>query len=324
MSIKNGNYAVLEALQFEMQKDPYLTHFYEFQRPTAVSNTGKVIDLYAEFGAPRIPNWGPIDEEWFLGGGLGMALNGVRTIVHIPGMTTMRAIDFVFNQASMMRYMSGGQLNVPLVIWQDISGRQAGSGPQHANAGQEVHYAAIPGIKVVVPANPYDAKGLMHAALRDPDPVIFFHYSQMNNISIDVPDNDYVVPIGEAAIRQEGKDITLVGYGPSAIEINKAMAALKQANISAEVIDPRSLKPMPIEAIANSVRKTGKLLVVDHGHETCGTAAEIIAGVATRVSGAKVARLTFPDAPAPAAAEMISWMTPDAPKIIEAVRKMVA
>jgi pyruvate dehydrogenase E1 component beta subunit len=323
MPIKNGNYAVLEALQFEMRKDPHLTHFYEFERPTAVSNTGKVIDLYAEFGEPRTTDWGPIDEEWFVGGGVGLALTGVRTIVHIPGMTTLRAFELVFNQVAPMRYMSGGQSSVPLVIWQDISGRQPGAGPQHCPAGQEVHYAAIPGIKVVVPANPYDAKGLMHAALRDPDPVIFFHYVQMNNILIDVPDNDYVVPIGEAAIRQEGKDITLVGYGPAAIEINTAIAGLKQANISAEVIDPRTVKPMPIDAIANSVRKTGRLLVVDHGHQTCGTAAEVVAGVAINVPGAKVARLTFPDAPGPASAEMISWMTPDAPKIVEAVRKML-
>jgi len=324
MPIKNGNYATLEALQFEMRKDPHLTHLYEYDRPTAVSATGNVIDIYKEFGSPRTTDWAPIDEEWFVGAGVGLAMTGVRTIVRLPSMTTVRAFELVFNQVGKMRYMTGGQINVPLVIWQMAAGRVSGSAGQHADAGQEALYAGIPGIKVVVPANPYDAKGLLHAALRDSDPVIFFHYSAINSIPVDVPDNDYVVPIGEAAIRQEGKDITLVGYGPAAIEINKAVAGLKQANISAEIIDPRTVKPMPIDAIVNSVRKTGKLLVIDHGHQTLGTAAEVIAGVAVTVPGAKFARLTFPDAPAPGAAEMIAWMTPDAPKIIEAARKMLA
>jgi pyruvate dehydrogenase E1 component beta subunit len=324
MAIKNGNYATLEALQFEMRKDPHLTHLYEYDRPTAVSATGKVIDIYKEFGEPRTTDWAPIDEEWFIGAGLGLAMTGVRTIVRLPSMTTVRAFELVFNQVGKMRYMTGGQVNLPLVIWQMAAGRVPGMAGQHADAGQEALYASIPGIKVVVPANPYDAKGLLHAALRDPDPVIFFHYGAINSVPVDVPDNDYVVPIGEAAVRQEGKDLTLVGYGPAAIEINKAVSGLQQANISAEIIDPRTVKPMPIDAIANSVKKTGRLLVVDHGHQTLGTAAEVIAGVAMNVPGAKVARLTFPDAPAPGAAEMIAWMTPDAPKIVEAARKMVA
>ncbi len=324
MAPKPGNYAVLEAIQHEMRRDPHLTMLYEYQRPTAVSPTGTVIDLHAEFGEPRIPDWGPIDEEWFVGGGAGIAMTGVRTIARVPSMCTLRCFELVFNQVGKLRHMTGGQVNMPLVIWQDASGRRPGSAGQHADAGQEALYAAIPGIKVVVPANPHDAKGLMIAALRDPDPVIFFHYSGINSVSVDVPDEGYVIPIGEAAIRQEGTDITLVGYGPAAIEINKSLPDLAAAGISAEVIDPRSIKPLPIEAINASVRKTGKLLVIDHGHETLGTASEIIARVAMAVPGAKLARSTFPDAPPPGAAEMITWMTPDAPKIVDAVRKMVA
>jgi pyruvate dehydrogenase E1 component beta subunit len=324
MAVKNGLFAALEALQFEMQKDPTLVHLYEYGRPTGVSSTGKVIDIYKEFGHPRTTDWAPIDEEWLVGAGVGLAMTGVRTIVRLPSMTSVRYFDLVFNQVGKLRHMTGGQLGMPLIIWQDGAGRNAGSAGQHADAGQEALYAAMPGVKVVVPANPYDVKGLMHAALRDPDPVVFFQYSQINSIPIDVPDNDYVIPIGEAAIRQEGTDITIVGYGPAAIEINKAAPGLKSAGVSAEIIDPRSIKPMPIDAINKSVRKTGKLLVVDHGHETCGTAAEVIARVAMAVPGAKVARSTFPDAPPPGAREMIAWMTPDAPKIIEATRKLMA
>jgi len=324
MPIKNGNFACLEALQFEMRKDPHLVHLYEYDRPTAVSSMGKVIDIYSEFGFPRTTDWAPIDEEWFVGAGIGLAMTGCRTIIRPPTMTTVRAFELVFNQVGKLRYMTGGQVNMPLVIWQMAQGRMPGLAAQHADSGQEVLYAAIPGLKVVVPANPYDAKGLMHAALRDPDPVVFFHYSGIDSVRMDVPDNDYVVPIGEAAVRQEGKDITIVGYGPAAIEINNAMAGLKAANISAEIIDPRTIKPMPVDAIFSSVRKTGRLLVVDHGHQTCGTAAEIVAQVATNVPGVKMARLTFPDAPSPGAAEMINWMIPDAPKIVAAAKKMVA
>jgi pyruvate dehydrogenase E1 component beta subunit len=307
-----------------MRQDPTMTLLYEYQRPTAVSPLGTVIDLHAEFGAPRVPDWGPIDEEWFVGGGAGIAMTGVRAIAHLPSMCSLRCFELVFNQVGKLRHMTGGQVNMPLVIWQDAAGRKPGSAGQHADSGQEALYAGIPGIKVVVPANPFDAKGLMTAALRDSDPVIFFHYGAINSVSIDVPDEDYIVPIGEAAIRQEGTDITIVGYGPAAIEINNAIPELASAGISAEIIDPRSIKPLPIDAINASVRKTGRLLVVDHGHETLGTASEIIARVAMAVPGAQLARSTFPDAPPPGAAEMISWMTPDAPKIVDAARKMVA
>jgi len=324
MAVKPGNYAVLEAVQQEMQNDPHMTILYEYQRPTAVSPMGQVIDLYKEFGEPRVPDWGPIDEEWFVGGAAGIAMTGVKAIAHVPSMCTLRSFELVFNQIGKLRHMTGGQLGMPLVIWQDAAGRAPGMAGQHADAGQEALYAAIPGIKVVVPANPYDAKGLMIAALRDPDPVIFFHYGAINSVQTDVPDEAYVVNIGEAVTRQEGTDITIVGFGPAAIEINNAVSGLKDAGISAEIIDPRTLKPLPIDSLVASVKKTGKLLVVDHGHETLGTAAEIITRIAMAVPGAKVSRSTFPDAPPPGAREMISWMTPDAPKIIAAAKAMMA
>jgi len=324
MAYKNGNYATLEALQFEMRKDPHLTHLYEYDRPTAVSPMGKVIDLYKEFGSPRTTDWAPIDEEWLMGACLGMAMTGVRSIVRLPTMTSVRSYELAFNQLGKLRYMTGGQVAMPMVVWQMAQGRSAGLAGQHADSGQESLYGTIPGVKVVVPSNPYDAKGLMHAALRDPDPVIYFHYSaQIDSIRVDVPDEDYVVPIGEAAVRQEGKDITIVGYGPAAVEISKAAEGLKKANIDAELIDPRTIKPMPVDAIVTSARKTGKLLVVDHGWNSFGTSGELIAAVVTRVPGVRANRITFPDAPPPGEAGMIAWMTPDAPKIVDAAKKML-
>lgn len=321
---KPSNFAMLEAVQSAMRDDPHVTMLYEYQRPVAAGPMGNIIDLHEEFGELRIPDWGPIDEEWHVGGAAGIAMTGVRAIAHVPSMCVTRCFELVFNQVGKLRHMTGGQVNMPLVIWQDAAGRTPGMAGQHADAGQEALYASIPGIKVVVPSNPYDAKGLMAAALQDNDPVIIFHYPGIDGNPTDVPDDNYKVAIGEAAIRQEGTDLTIVGYGTAAVEIQRALPGLAEAGISVEFIDPRTVKPMPIDPIIASVQKTGKLLVIDHGHETLGTAAEIIARVAIAVPGAKFARSTFPDAPPPGAREMISWMTPDAPKIIEAAKVMVA
>jgi pyruvate dehydrogenase E1 component beta subunit len=230
-----------------------------------VSPTGQVIDLFAEFGHPRIPFGTAIDEVWYTGAVAGAAMSGVPGIAVLPSMASIRTLEFVFNQIGKLRHMTGGQANMPLVMWIQMAGRRAGSAGQHADAGQETYFGAAPGLKVVIPANPYDAKGLMHAAIRDPDPVIFCHYGDINNVQIDVPDGDYTVAIGKAAIRQEGTDITLVGFGNAQNEIVKAAAELKTAGVSAEVIDPISLKPLDVDTIVASVKKTGRLLAVDHG-----------------------------------------------------------
>jgi pyruvate dehydrogenase E1 component beta subunit len=322
MANKPGNYAILEGIQAEMRSNKLLSIFWQ-NRPTAVSPMGNVIDLFKEFGPNRVPQYTPIDEEWYVGACAGMAMSGVPAIAHTPYMCTVRAFDLVFNQIGKLRHMTGGQAAMPFVLWQDGAGRTPGMAGQHSDAGQEALYAALPGVKVVVPSNPYDAKGLMVAAIRDPDPVIFFHYGQINSVKADVPDEAYAVRIGEARLVQEGRDITIVGYGPAMIEINKALPELKAAGISAEVIDPRSIKPMPIEAIAGSVRKTGRLLAVDHGHETLCAATEIIARCAILTPGARFARIAFPDAPAPGSKEMITWMTPTAARIVDAATKMV-
>lgn len=324
MAPKPGVFAILEAVQNEMREQPHLTFWWQSSKPVAVSPLGQVIDLHSEFGDPRVPDGTAINEEWYVGAAAGSAMSGVPAIAHNPSMTPVRAFELVFNQIGKLRHMTGGQASMPLVIWQDGAGRAAGPAGQHADAGQESLYASVPGIKVVVPSNPYDAKGLMIAALRDPDPVVFYHYSEINGIQVDVPDEAYQVAIGEGVVRQEGSDITIVGYGPAAIEINRAREELAAAGISAEIIDPRSIKPMPQEMINQSLRKTGRLLAVDHGHQTLCSATEIIARCAIDVPGASYARLAFPDAPPPGARSMMSWMRPDAPKIVDAAKKLVA
>jgi pyruvate/2-oxoglutarate/acetoin dehydrogenase E1 component len=322
MAPKPGNYAILEGVQSCMKEMKDLTIFWQ-NRPTGVSPSGKVIDLGKEFGNARIPQYTAIDEEWYVGAAAGMSMIGVPAIAHTPYMCMGRFFDLVFNQIAKLRHMTGGQASMPLVIWQDGAGRTPGMAGQHSDAGQESWFATLPGIKVVVPSNAYDAKGLMISAIRDPDPVIFYHYGQVNG-AMEVPDEPYEVKIGESKIVQEGSDITLVGYGPAMVEIMKALPELKAANIKAEIIDPRSIKPLPMDHIIGSVKKTGKLLAVDHGHETLCSVTEIIARCATSNIGGRYTRLAFPDAPAPGNRDMITWMTPDAPKIVAAAKKMLA
>jgi pyruvate dehydrogenase E1 component beta subunit len=230
-------------------------------------------------------------------------------------------LEFVFNQVGNMRMMTGGQVNLPMVLWMDGAGRYGGSAQQHSQVGQEALYANIPGIKIVVPTNAYDAAGLMTAAIRDPDPVMLFDYREMAaGQQPDVPDEPYTVPIGQAVVRQEGTDVTLVAWAPATGDVNKAWPDIEASGISVEYIDPLTIKPLDVDTIVNSVKKTGRLLVVEHGYWTNGFSANVVAEVAQRVDGAKLRRIAFPDAAGPAAKEMIEWMRPDGPKILEALQ----
>jgi len=319
---KNMNYAILEAIQGEMRRDKLLTLFYEYQTPAAGWGN-RAVNLTAEFGALRVRSCA-IDEQWIVGGVMGMSMIGVPAIAHIPSMTTFIPYELMFNHAGKLRHMTGGQASFPMVLWADMAARSPFQGGQHADAGLESSYARLAGLKVVIPSNPYDAKGLMISAIRDVDPVIFCQYSVPAS-GPEVPDEPYTVPIGEAVVRNEGTDITIVGYAPQTVEIAKAVEELKKAGISAEFIDPRTLAPLegPMETILASVKKTGKLLTSDDGSYSFCNCSEIIARVAEALPGTRVKRLAFPDAPAPGAPEMIGYMRVDAPKIVAAATKMV-
>lgn len=319
---KSMRYAILEAIQGEMRRDEQLTLLYEYQRP-ATRWGGRPINLEAEFGRWRA-RFSAIDENWIVGGALGMSMIGVRAIAHIPSMTTLIPYELMFNHAGKLRHMTGGQAAFPMVLWADMQGRAPYQAGQHADAGLESCYARLAGLKVVIPSNPYDAKGLMISAIRDVDPVVFCHYS-MPTSGPDVPDEPYTVPIGQAAVRTQGRDITIVGYAPQTVEITKAVKQLKQRRISAEFIDPRTLAPLEqvMETIIKSVKKTGKLLTSDDGSYNFCNGAEIIARAAEAVPGTKFKRLAFPDAPPPGAPEMINYMRVGAADIVAAAEKMV-
>jgi len=312
--VKSMNQAILEGIRDEMRRDKLLTLLYEYQRPGG---------LEAEFGRLRV-RFCAIDEQWIVGGALGMSMIGVPAIAHIPSMATFIPYELMFNHAGKLRHMTGGQAAFPMVLWADMAGRNAFQAGQHADAGLESSYARLAGLKVVIPSNPYDAKGLMTAAIRDVDPVVYCQYSVPAS-GPEVPDEPYTVPIGEPAVRTEGKDITIVGYAPQTVEIAKAVGQLEKEGISAESIDPRTLAPLEgvMPAIIKSVRKTGRLLTSDDGSYSFSNCAEIVARAVEAVPGIRVKRLAFPDAPPPGAPEMIRYMRVDAGKIVAAARKLV-
>lgn len=320
MANKSYNYAQLEAVAQEMRANPDMVYYYEYQRPVTTSPSGEVLDLVKEFGELRTSGRGwPIDETWITGAAIGAAAAGSKAIARLPSMAQIFALEYVYNQAGKIRSMTGGQASMPFVLWVDGSGRRQGSAGQHTDVGAEALYANLPGIKVVVPSNAYDAKGLLVSAIRDPDPVAYIDYPEVKSGSQpEVPDEAYEIPFGQAVVRQKGNDLTLVAWAPATVDVGKALPELERAGISVEHIDPRSLKPLDVETLAGSVRKTRRLLVVEHGHYTAGFGAHVVSEVVQQVPGIKVRRLAFPDVPGPGAAGMMSWLRPDAPKIVDA------
>lgn len=325
MAKKPFIYAILEGVAQEMRRDKNLCFFWEYSDPVATLPTGEVLNIAKEFGTPRTSGRGwAIDEAWIMGTAIGAAASGVPAIGRVPSMAQIYAIEYIYNQAGKLRHMTGGQANMPVVLWVDGGGRTKGSAGQHTEAGYESLYAHLPGLKLVVPSNAYDAKGLMISAIRDPDPVVYYNYTEVaSGEQPDVPDDAYTVPIGKAAVRQEGKDLTLVAWAPATVDVNQALPELNKAGISVEFIDPRTLKPLDLDTLLASVKKTGRLLVVDHANWTNGFGSHVIAEVVQALPGVKTRRISFPDAPGPGAAGMMLWARPDAPKIIDAAKQLL-
>lgn len=325
MAKKPYAYAQLEGVAQEMRKNKEMVFFYEYETPIATSPTGEVLDLIKEFGTLRTSGRGwAIDESWLVGSAIGVAAAGSPAIVRIPSMAGIFAIEYVYNQAGKLRSMTGGQASMPFVLWQGGGGRSKGSAGQHTEVGQEGLYANLPGVKVVVPSNAYDAKGLLIAAIRDPDPVVYYDYPEVKSgDQPDVPDEAYEVPLGKAVVRQPGKDLTLVAWAPATVDVKRALPMLAQAGISVEYIDPRSLKPLDVDTLVASAKKTGRLLVVEHSHYTNGFGSHVIAEVVQSAPGVKAKKIAFPDVPGPGAQGMMTWLRPDAPKILDAAIQLM-
>lgn len=271
--------------------------------PWYVGNTAQ--GLLERFGPERVIDT-PVSENAMTGAAVGAAMAGMRAVAVHPRMDFMMyALDPIINQAANWYYMNGGKLSVPVVFW-GIINRGGEQAAQHSQALQAM-FAHIPGLKVVMPSTPYDAKGLMIEAIRDPNPVVFIDDRWLYGCEDIVPEEMYGVEIGKGVVRREGNDITVVAASFMAHESMKAVEELEKEGIDVEFIDPLTVKPIDQDLILKSVMKTGRLLVVDGGWKTYGLAAEISAMVSESVFEylkAPIKRLTLPDCPAPASKEL--------------------
>ena len=319
--------AINEAMREEMRRDP--TVFQMGEDIAGAPPYGVTTGLAAEFGTERVRDT-PCSEVAVVGAAVGAAIGGMRPIVEFQfGDFLSVAVDQLTHQAAMLRYLTGGQVKVPIVIRLPCGGGQ-GAGSQHSQALYS-WFAHVPGIKVALPATAADAKGLMLSAIRDDNPVLFFEHKMLYRTRWPVPPEfrspGYLIPFGRAAVRREGADITVVA---SLIMLHHALAAaeaLATEGVSVEVVDPRTLVPLDGETIVDSVRKTGRLLVVDEAYLTCGIQAEVIALVTERAFGAlrtAPRRLGNPGVPVPFAPPLEDAVLPGPTEIAAAIRDMLA
>jgi pyruvate/2-oxoglutarate/acetoin dehydrogenase E1 component len=279
-------------------------------------------DLIDEFGSGRVID-SPISEAAITGIGVGAAITGMRPVVEIMfGDFITLALDQIVNQAAKLCYMTGGQAKVPLVVRTTL-GAGRSSAAQHS---QSLHAwtAHIPGLKVVIPSTPYDAKGLLKSAIRDNNPVIFYEDKMMYNLKGLVPLDDYTIPIGMADVKRQGEDVTIIATSSMVQVASKAADVLAGEDISVELIDPRCLKPLDIETVLTSVRKTGRALVVDEGYQSYGITAEIaalISDLAFDDLDAPVQRLGAMDVPVPFSPKLEFQTIPSEEMIIEIVNR---
>ena len=273
-----------------------------------------------DYGEERIRDT-PISEAAFVGAGTGAAMIGLRPIVEIMTINfSLVAIDQIVNHAAKLSYMSDGQISVPLII-RTVTG---GGGQLAATHSQsfENWYASVPGLRVVVPATPYDALGLFRSSRKDNNPVIFAEHSLLYRVRGEVPDDYYEIPLGQARIAREGKDVTLVSYSGMVRVAEESAAKLAENDISAEVIDLRTLSPLDLETVVKSVRKTNRVAVIEETWKTggfSGTIASDIQEAAFDDLDGPVLRINAPDVPAPYARNIEQAMIPSSDWVVEAI-----
>jgi pyruvate/2-oxoglutarate/acetoin dehydrogenase E1 component len=282
--------------------------------------------MVEEFGQDRVVDT-PLSEAGFVGLCIGAALMGMRPIAEIQFSDFItHSMDQLVNQAAKLRYMFGGEGRVPVVV-RTPGGAGTGAAAQHSQS-LEAWFVHVPGLKVVMPSTPYDAKGLLRASLDDPNPVIFYEHKLLYNRKGDVPEEPYRIPIGEAAVSREGEDVTLVAAGFVHRYALEAADALAAEGVEAEVVDLRTLSPMDHEAVARSVRKTGKLVVLEEDVKTAGWGAEVVARIVEGESFYALdrapARVAGADVPIPYNKKLEAFVRPSPEKVVEAVRSLLS
>ncbi len=311
--------AINEALAEELRRDPAV--FILGEDVAEAGTPFKVLSgLVEEFGPERVLD-SPISEAGIAGIGLGAAMTGMRPVVDIMfGDFLTLAMDQLVNQAAKIHYMSGGRLTAPLTIRTTL-GATRRSAAQHS---QSLHalVAHVPGLKVALPSTPYDAKGLLKSAIRDDNPVVVFEDKMMYATKGPVPEDEFTIPLGVADVKREGEDVTLIATSSMVYVALDAAAALEERGVSAEVVDPRTLSPLDRGTLVASAKKTGRVLVVDEGHQSYGASAELAAVVADAAFwhlDAPVKRLGAMDVPIPFSPVLEDETVPTPDRVVESV-----
>ena len=305
-----------EAIQEEFRRNPKTVHL----------STDLPLDLQKEFGEARV-RCTPISESAFVGAAIGLAGSGFRTIANIRMATFgFVAMDQIVNHAAKITYMFGGQAKFPIMYRMTVGAGQSAAA-EHSVSPYSM-YMNQPGLKILLPTTPYDIKGLFKTAFKDNSPVVSFEHMMLGNIKGEVPEYEYAIPFGQASIRREGTDVTVVALAKMVYEALAAAEELVKEGISLEVIDPRTLVPLDKNTIISSVKKTGRLVVVDEACQTCGAAAEIVSLVAgdKTVFGclkAPPTRVCGLDVPIPFSPPMEQYVLPNKERIIAAIREVM-
>ena len=315
--------AICEAMSEEMRRDDsiYLMGEEVAEYNGAYKASKGMLD---EFGAKHVIDT-PIAELGFAGVAVGSAMNGLRPIVEYMTFNfSLVGIDQIINNAAKIRQMSGGQFNCP-IVFRGPTGSAGQLGATHSQAFEN-WFANTPGLKVIVPSNPYDAKGLLKAAIRDDDPVIFMESEQMYGDKMEVPEGEYIIPIGVADIKREGTDVTIVSFGKIIKEAYKAADELAKENISVEIIDLRTVRPMDHAAIITSVKKTNRLIILEESWPFASISTEITYRVqdeAFDYLDAPIKRITTSDTPAPYSPVLFEKWLPSSQNVIDAVKEVM-
>jgi pyruvate dehydrogenase E1 component beta subunit len=333
MSKKSFRQAINEAMAQEMRRDPRVIVMGEDVAGGAGSPgemdawggpLGVTKGLYPEFGPSRVLD-APITESGFIGAAIGAAATGLRPIAELMFVDFMGVcFDQIFNQAAKFRYMFGGKAVTPVVI-RGMYGAGFRAASQHSQCLYPL-FTHIPGLKVVIPSTPYDAKGLLIQAIRDDDPVIFFEHKMLYDDVGEVPDEPYAIRFGEANLTREGEDVTIVAFGRMVKFANEAADALVRRGIACTVIDPRTTSPLDIDTIIESVEETGRLVVVDEASPRCNMATDVSALVAEHAFAAlkaPIRMVTPPHVPVPFAPSLEDAYIPGVERISEAVHSVM-
>lgn len=316
--------ALREALREEMIRDENVFLLGEDIGPYWGGPFRVTKGLAEEFEEERVRDT-PISESAIVGAAVGAAITGTRPVAEIMfGDLTTLIMDQLLNQAAKLRYMFGGQAKVPVVVRTPL-GAGASMAAQHSQS-PEAWFMHVPGLKVAIPSTPQDAKGLLKTAIRDDNPVIFFEHKLLYSLKGLVPEEEYTIPFGEADIKREGRDVTIVATLYMVHKALKAAEELSAEGISAEVVDPRTLVPLDKGAIINSVKKTGRVVIVTEDCKRAGVSAEIAAILAEEALDyldAPIRRVAEPDTPIPFSPPLEQFVIPDEKSIIEAVKGVV-